>query len=312
MPRELLFSRDGDFNPNDSNSLLNWALWLKGKTLRDSFNRLPAQHQTIAKSEVEKIAEAKILPDGSYQGPKGKLGIVTEIIHFGLRPDNAPIADLRGASLELKVTGLLKNSRGIRAKERLSLGMIDYSKYVLTAPDFESDQEVQKSLSGMLLMTYWYKSSKQSPLDVVFHDSLIWKPIGKERELIKQDWAILQATIRLGFAHMLSERYSNGLGAPPKGAGKDTDFVQQPIQEPFTYKQLEEKMVALGVEEEHAKYVTADYQKRAKTPGDGVKGYTLPKDQSLISKIGPYPARRRCYSLTNSYLTKLLNLKGCS
>ena len=309
MPRELLFKRDGDFDPNEPKSLLNWALWLKGKTLRDSFNRLPVQHQAIAKSEIEKIAEAKIMTNGSYQGPKGKLGIVTEIIHFGLSPDNAPLADLRGAGLELKVTGLLKNTRGIRAKERLSLGMIDYSKYVKTTPDFESDQEVQKSLSGMLLMTYWYKSSEQSPLDVVFHDSLIWKPTGQERELIKQDWAILQATIRLGFAHMLSERYSNGLGAPPKGAGKDSDFIKQPVQQPFTYKQLEDEMVALGVEEKHAKYVATDYQKRTKVPGDGIKGYTLPKDKSLISKIGPYPARRRCYSLTNSYLTKLINKK---
>jgi len=309
MPRKLLFPRDDDFDPKDPKSLLKWAKWLNGKTLKDSLSLLDKNNQKIALEAVENIAKAKILTDGSYKGPKGKLGIIVEIIHFGLSPDCEAIADLRDAGLELKVTGLKKNQSGVRAKERLSLGMIDYRKSVSESPDFESDHEIQKSLSGMLLMTYWYNSRTTNPLDLVFHDSFIWKPVGEERALIKKDWALIQATIRSGFAHMLSERYSNALGAPPKGAGKDTDFSKQPIEKPFTYKQAEDVMTKLGVEQTQAKYVVKDYLERTKLPGASRNGYTLPKDRTLISKLGQYPARRRCYSLTNSYLSRLVKEK---
>lgn len=308
MTRKLLFNREDCFDIGDPRSLLNWAQWLKGKTLRDSLNLLPLEKQQIAIAELEKIAKAKILPDGSYKGPKGVLGILVEIVHFGLCPDNKALADLREANLELKVTGLLKNKNGIRAKERLSLGMIDYQKSVTLKPKFEDDFEIQKSLSGMLLMTYWYKSRTTNPLDLVFHDSFIWKPEGEERKLILKDWALHQATIRTGHAHMLTERYSHALGAPPKGAGSDSDFVKQPIEKPYTYSQVEDEMIELGVEELLAQKTVKDYEKRIKIPGDGKKGYSLPKDRSKIEKFGVYPARRRCYSLTNSFLSKLVKL----
>lgn len=306
MPRKLLFSRDDDFDPKDPDSLLEWAKWLKGKTLKDSLSLLNKNNKKIALEAVENIAKAKILPDGSYKGPKGKLGIIVEIIHFGLSPDSEAIADLRDAGLELKVTGLKKTPSGFRAKERLSLGMIDYRKSVSESPDFESDHEIQKSLSGMLLMTYWYNSRTTNPLDLLFDNSFIWRPMGEERKLIKKDWALIQATIRSGHAHMLSERYSSALGAPPKGAGKDTDFVKQPIEKPYAYKQVVDVMTKMGVEEDKAKYIINDYAERTKLPGVSTKGFTLPKNRGLINKLGQYPARRRCYSITNSYLTEII------
>lgn len=312
MPRNFFFDRDDDFDSEDPDSILKWAKWLKGKTLKDSLNLLDKKKQKIALDAVEKIARAQIQPDGSYKGPKGKLGVVVEIIHFGLSPDSASLADLRDAGLELKVTGLRKNKSGVRAKERLSLGMIDYKASATECLDFEADHEIQKSLSGMLLMTYWYNSRTTNPLDVIFHDSFIWKPIGEERVLIKKDWALIQATIRSGYAHMLSERYSNALGAPPKGAGKDTDFLKQPIEKPFSYKQAQDVMTKLGVEQSQAKYIIKDYEERTKHPGVSTKGFTLPKDRKLIPKLGQYPARRRCYSLTNSYLSRLVKEKLCA
>jgi len=306
MPRKLLFPRDEDFDPKDPKSLLEWAKWLNGKTLRDSLSRLGQKNQGIALQAVERIASAKIVKDGSYKGPKGKLGILVEIIHFGLQPDSAAIADLNDAGLELKVTGVIKNKSGIRAKERLSLGMIDYNLSVKNKPRFEEDLEVMKSLSGMLLMTYWYKKRETNPLDLVFHESFIWKPKAEERDMIKKDWALHQAAIRSGYAHMLTERYSKGLGAPRKGAGDDTDFVKQFIKKPYSYDHLKKEFIELGVEDEHADYLISDYKKRSVIPGDGRKGFALPKDYKKINEIGPHPALRRCYSITNKYLTILI------
>lgn len=283
-------------------------MWLRGKSLRDSLEELTPKSRRIAIEAAESFAKAEILPDGTFKGPKGILGVLTEIIHFGLAPDNAATADLKEAGLELKVTGLVKNKNGIRAKERLSLGMIDYSNCIRCDKSFEDDLEIQKSLNGLLLMTYWYKAREANPLDLIFHDSIIWKPQGLERIRIRQDWAFIQGCIRSGNAHMLSERYAYALGAPPKGAGKDTDFQAQPVRQPLEYRQTENEFISLGVEEETAKYAVRDFKERAKLPGHSRKGYTLPKNRKLISMIGPFPARRRCYSLTNTYLTSLVRL----
>jgi DNA mismatch repair protein MutH len=306
VAREKLFERNANFNLTDPQSLLRWARWLKGKTLRDSLNDLQPSNRHIALEAAESFAKAEIRADGSFKGPKGILGVLTEIIHFGLAPDNLAAADLKEAGLELKVTGLLKNRQGIRAKERLSLGMIDYRKCAERNVTFEQDLEIQKSLNGLLLMTYWYKAREANPLDLLFHDSIIWKPVGQERLLIKKDWTFIQASIQSGHAHMLSERYTYALGAPPKGAGKDTDFQAQPVRQPIDYPQTAKYFVSMGVEEEQATYAAEDFKERSKRPGQSVKGYVLPKDPALAKRLGPYPARRRCYSLTNSYLTKLV------
>jgi DNA mismatch repair protein MutH len=306
VARERLFERSSNFTLADPRSLLRWAQWLKGRSLRDSLNDLQPSSRQIALEAAERFAKAEIRADGSFKGPKGILGVLTEIIHFGLAPDNIAAADLKEAGLELKVTGLLKNSKGVRAKERLSLGMIDYRKCTERGRTFEEDIEIQKSLSGLLLMTYWYKAREANPLDLVFHDSIIWKPVGQERHLIKKDWAFIQACVQSGHAHMLSERYAYALGAPPKGAGKDTDFQAQPVRQPIDYQQTAKHFVSMGVEEEQATYAAKDFKERSKRPGNSVKGYVLPKDRALATQLGPFPARRRCYSLTNSYLTKLI------
>ncbi|MEY3706868.1 MAG: hypothetical protein RL585_1425 [Pseudomonadota bacterium] len=308
MARDRLFDRSSAFNPGDPQSLLRWALWLRGKTLRDSLDELHPKSRRIALDAAESFAKAEIRPDGTFKGPKGILGVLTEIIHFGLAPDNAATADLKEAGLELKVTGLVRNKNGIRAKERLSLGMIDYNKCIRSSKSFEEDSEIQKSLNGMLLMTYWYKAKEANPLDLVFHASFIWKPEGLERMRIRQDWAFIQGCIRSGNAHMLSERYAYALGAPPKGAGKDTDFQAQPVRHPTDHQQTAKQFMSMGVEEELASYVANDFKERTKRPGNSTKGYALPKDLAFAKQIGPFPARRRCYSLTNSYLTKIIRM----
>ena len=306
MAREKLFERNANFTLSDPKSLLRWALWLKSKSLRESLNELPQKNRIIALDAVELFAKAKIQPDGTFKGPKGILGVLTEIIHFGLAPDNVAAADLKEAGLELKVTGLVRNRNGICAKERLSLGMFDYGKCHRNDESFENDTEIQKSLCGMLLMTYWYKAKETNPLDIIFHDSIIWKPEGEERVRIRQDWTFIQACIRSGNAHMLSERYAYALGAPPKGAGKDNDFQSQPVRKPTDYQQTADHLISLGVDEEKADYAAADFKERSKLPGHSRKGYVLPKNPELAKQLGPFPARRRCYALTNSYLTKLV------
>lgn len=41
--------------------------------------------------------------------------------------------------------------------------MIDYSKCLKSGKSFEDDLEIQKSLNGLLLMTYWYKARETNP-----------------------------------------------------------------------------------------------------------------------------------------------------
>ena len=101
MAREKLFERSSDFTLNEPQSLLRWAQWLRGKSLRDSLNDLQPSSRRIALSAAECFAKAEIRADGSFKGPKGILGVLTEIIHFGLAPDNIAAADLKEAGLEI-------------------------------------------------------------------------------------------------------------------------------------------------------------------------------------------------------------------
>lgn len=68
-------------------------------------------------------------------------------------------------------------------------------------------------------------------------------------------------------------------------------------------------MTELCVEQSKEKYILTVYTERTKLSCLNTKGFTLTKDSTPISKLGPYPARSHCYSLTNSYLSRLVKEK---
>ena len=94
------------YNIKDTKSILDYAKKLEGKTLR----------QVLPKDEIV---------SNEYKG-KGGFGQFVEKIYFKYNPNSDTEPDFPDAGIELKTTGLKKNSKGWRATERLSLSKINF------------------------------------------------------------------------------------------------------------------------------------------------------------------------------------------
>ena len=94
------------YDPYSISSIFDYAKDLKGHTLADKC------HSDI----LEK----------SYAG-KGNFGHYLEKFYFGFNPDNNPEPDFGYVDVELKSGAIVETSKGFRAKERLAIGIINFS-----------------------------------------------------------------------------------------------------------------------------------------------------------------------------------------
>jgi DNA mismatch repair protein MutH len=206
------------YNPNDKNSVIEYAKKLKGKSLRQ-------------------VCDSKIL-EHSYSG-KGNFGQVLEKFYFGYEPNSNSEADFAQIGMELKTSPLkqLKND-AYRSKERLVLNIINYVNVV--NQDFENSDFYKKN-SSILLIFYLH----QAGFDIL--DYLIklvdeWSFPSTDLEIIKKDWQTINEKIANGKAHELSEGDTFYLGACTKGANA-LSVRQQPFslipakQRAYSFKQ---------------------------------------------------------------------------
>jgi len=182
------------FNPNEKESVVNFAKKLKGKTLRNSCESDVINHL--------------------YSG-KGNFGQVLEKYYFGYEPNSVAEPDFPEIGMELKSSPLKEVKVEVfRAKERLVLNIINYFNVV--NQEFETSDFYKKN-SNILLVFYLYESG----LDILdFTIKLVdeWSFTETDLEIIKKDWEIINKKIIDGKAHELSEGDTFYLGACTKGA----------------------------------------------------------------------------------------------
>lgn len=190
------------YNPNDKESVLEFAKRLKNKSLRQACTPEVLEH--------------------SYYG-KGNFGQVIEKFYFGYDPNSKAEADFSHIGMELKTSPLklLKNNE-YRSKERLVLSIINYFKVV--DESFE-DSDVMKKNSDILLVFYLHEKGVDI-LDLVIKLVDEWKIPQTDLEIIKRDWEIIKNKIVAGRAHELSEGDTFYLGACTKGANASTLRMQ--------------------------------------------------------------------------------------
>ena len=182
---------------------------------------------------------------------KGDLGMIVERYYFEHDPPNINEPDFNEAGLELKVTGVITKRDGkVRAKERLVLTMINYETIV------DETWETSKFLKKcrlMLILFYEYEKSKDNlsrrfvlapmlhrlakPANLLEEDVLVRReafeieiPI-EDLNTIRQDWEKIQAKVRQGLAHELSEGDTTFLGACRKGSGGSSEPLRH---QPFS------------------------------------------------------------------------------
>lgn len=177
------------------------------------------------------LEEVTTLP-AALENPRnrGDLGKMVEDFFFKHSPRNDGNPDFSEAGLELKTTGVLKNSRGeFRAKERLVLTQINYMKLVLES--WESSSLLHKC---RLMLVLFYQYEKEFP---VYSQKFVLSPLlyqfpGEDLAQIRRDWEFIQSKVFAGKAHELSEGDTFYLAACRKGSGgPDERLLPQPFSE---------------------------------------------------------------------------------
>ena len=153
----------------------------------------------------------------SNSNDKGRIGQVIQV-YLGKDPDNDPGADFPEAGVELKVTGLLANKTSYRAKERLVLHMIDYTKD--HGIPFEESGLLNKC-GTMLITTYQYlpapKGDKPDYGSFPVVDSFVYKLSDNDIEIMRNDYNTILEKINSGHAEVISESDTEYLAACTKG-----------------------------------------------------------------------------------------------
>lgn len=214
------------YDDNDINSIIQYAKQIEGcclreKSLADDYN---IKHKN-----------------------KGQLGQLVEKYYFGYDLNSRQDADFSKVGLELKVcpvkkikpvksSKLMMKRKGLSAKERIVLTIIDYFKL---AKENWNEATLHKKIK-FLLMIYLYDNN----VEVDEQQFLLinsWEPNKEDMLVIKEDWEKIQMKVRQGRAHEISEGDTMYLGACTKGSSKK-DVKSQPfsdkpaMQRAFSFK----------------------------------------------------------------------------
>lgn len=153
------------------------------------------------------------------QSHKGRLGELIEENHFGLKINNEARPDFATLGVELKTSPIRENSKGeLVAKERISLGMIDY--FQIIQERFHTSGFWKKS-EHLLIIFYLHNSSKDF-IDREIQLADVWNFTQSDLIIIQQDWNFIRTKVKYGLAHELSEGDTMYLGAATKGVNKSS------------------------------------------------------------------------------------------
>lgn len=148
---------------------------------------------------------------------RGDLGKLVEQFFFEHRPPNNHDPDFADVGMELKTTGVLRNSDGsLRAKERLVLTQINYLK--LAEEEWGSSTFLHKCRL-MLILFYLYDKNIPVYDQVFILPPMLFEIPPEDLDQIRRDWELIRNKTREGRAHELSEGDTFYLSACRKGSG---------------------------------------------------------------------------------------------
>lgn len=215
------------YDPSNKKSIIEYANELVGHTLREK-------------------ADAKAIE--SPKKRRGAFGDAVEFAYFGIEPNSVQGPDFPEANLELKTTPVKQTKRkGLTAKERLVITMIDYMTVV--NEHFETSTLLDKA-KDILLITYLYEKDK-NPLDYVVELATEWGLPEEDMPIFKEDWETIVDKIRKGKAHEISSSDTLYLEACTKASDSKARR-----QQPFSSIPAKPRAWALK-----ASYMTATYEK---------------------------------------------------
>lgn len=214
------------YDKKDPISIENFAKKMRGRTFFDIWKEFEESKKFNTEESLDSPESKKYSDSHNDKNYKGKLGNLIEECYFRYEPNNDPRPDFPEAGVELKVTPykVVGKKKELRAKERLSLTMIDYNKLV-EEKSFEESHLWEKA---HLLLLVWYLYTKgidklHYPINYVG----LFKPSVEDLKIIKEDYAKIVTKVKAGKAHELSESDTLYLGAATKAA-TSKDRCNQP------------------------------------------------------------------------------------
>ena len=252
-----MYDENLGYDPEDANSIYNYALNLKGKTFDNII-------------KAKSLATPERMKAYNNLARKGGLGNLLEEVFFGYGANSDQAPDFPEAGMELKVTPfqILKNGQ-LSAGERLVLTMISFSEPV--EDDFYRSHAWQKM--AKILLIYYHRDKEildryKNNLFYKIHFVNLFTPPQKDLLIIKQDYDLIINKIRSGLAHELSEADTYYLGACTKGASSKSVVKQY-------YGNHEEAMTrAFCFKTKYMTYVLRNYI----VPGEQ-------KEESIITNV---------------------------
>lgn len=207
-----------NYDKNDINSILKYAMCLENKSLINVLGSIDF--------------------NATNNKGKGKLGQLVEEKYFGYKLNSKKEADFKEVGVELKVAPLkkikikktaktLREQRGIGAKERVVLSVINYMEI---KDEVWGENSLMKKCGKLLLMFYFANKEKMIE-EQVFELISLWEPSQADLNVIEKDWNIIMSKIKSGQAHKISEGDTMYLGACTKGATAEKSKREQPFSD---------------------------------------------------------------------------------
>lgn len=177
---------------------------------------------------------------------RGTVGNIVEYLVTGRNPNNLAEADISHLGIEIKTSQAIKKRDLLyKAKERLTLNMIDYNNENWL--NFYESSYYKKNNNILLVIlkstdeSNEYNIEKLKIIDYMFID-INSKSFENDLKVIKEDFETIGTKVLNGEAHLISEGDTFFLGAATKAANntiRTTQPYSKELAKPraFTYKQ---------------------------------------------------------------------------
>ena len=271
-------------------SILARAIELRNAgTLRAFLARMEMAERLIIKPAIATYEKSKMGKGNAKGQAKGAMGNLVEIICYGIKPNQDTSADFTDCKLELKVTGMREKDN--EAKERVSMSMIP-EELVFGSGSYSEDMGVEeaydgygpiKSASSILLIVYKYRRNTYY-LDAEINLAFIWQPTGPQKAMMLDDFTTIRRLCDTGYAHCLSEKWGEFMGAATKSAGSKKGW-----KKPTRKRQ---------------KAVLHEYlDSELRHPGRSI----ILWDKLKRAKLASGKIKKRCYSLKRKSVTEIIS-----
>lgn len=174
--------------------------------------------QCIIGKKFKELDRLDLLSNPKMEKDKGLLGKIVETGFYHYPVNSNSEADFSELEIELKTAGFIRNKNStLRAKERLSLSMIDYNSII--NEEYEFSKLIFKNKKLLIIWYEYTKENKNNKGEFIIHSYQLYNMCIDEK-IFKNDFNFIKNKINAGLAHELSEGDTSYLGAATKGNGQ--------------------------------------------------------------------------------------------